>query len=331
MERLVLDSEDSPEGSEDVDACKLAVVARSDLGMTAGKLAAQVGHAVHQALGECEAARLERWEADGSRIVVLEEAGADGLRALRTRALAGGVAASEVLDEGLTEVEDGECTVLAVGPDLSVRVDEVTGLLALFRSRAEEESEAMRSRLAAAEAEVTRIRTLARAPLPELRPGEVWLEKALPPDGSSSPPIVPELFEQWCWEGDPDVLPLKWSQAVEESCEGSCAVCALQPWTTAAFDPEGAFFITHRSDTAGIALAASASSTDSSGEEVGLVAGWGVRTEYRRRGIGLCLLRLCLQRHAQKGRSRVLVAVNQEASPGAWRLLTREGFEAPSA
>mmetsp|Transcript_46838 Transcript_46838/g.130433 ORF Transcript_46838/g.130433 Transcript_46838/m.130433 type:complete len:216 (-) Transcript_46838:255-902(-) len=121
---------------------KLAVAVRRDLAMSPGKLAAQVGHAVHEAVVSAAGRwRLAAWEDDGARILVLQVHGQTALQDLQRVAKEAGVASSPVHDAGLTEVEDGAWTTLAVGPDTSARVDLVTGRLALYRSEAGPEGE----------------------------------------------------------------------------------------------------------------------------------------------------------------------------------------------
>ncbi|CAE7203129.1 pth, partial [Symbiodinium sp. KB8] len=119
-------------------SCKLAVVARKDLGMSAGKLAAQVGHAVHDTVTECDPKKLDAWEEDGSMIVVLEANSEEELKGLEAMAKRQGLQVAPITDEGLTEVEDETWTVLAIGPDASKKVDTVTGKLSLYRDEAAE-------------------------------------------------------------------------------------------------------------------------------------------------------------------------------------------------
>ncbi|CAE7647869.1 pth, partial [Symbiodinium microadriaticum] len=84
-------------------SCKLAVVARKDLGMSAGKLAAQVGHAVHDTVTECDPKKLDAWEEDGSMIVVLEANSEEELKGLEAMAKRQGLQVAPITDEGLTE------------------------------------------------------------------------------------------------------------------------------------------------------------------------------------------------------------------------------------
>lgn len=328
-------SSSSEDDSEECEDYKLVVVARRDLGMTAGKLAVQVGHAVEDAIGACTTQAMVAWQADGSRIVVLQVDDERGLKALEAAAKRQKLLLSTVVDEGLTEVEDGVSTALAVGPDLAERVDAVTGKLRLYRSHEEEEIEDLRRRLREAEDKLAAVRRAqagqsghAIGPTEEswvLRGGESWLLLDLQKHAESAraQAVIPELFEQWGWEGDLSILPAKWAQLLEECCEGQAPVQALRPWEAPGFDRDGLFFLTHRSDTCGIALAVAAQ------EREGVVA-LGVHPSFRRRGLGRCLLRLALARHASLGRTRVFCAVDARASPGAWHLLTSEGFQPSS-
>eukprot|EP00928_Gymnodinium_smaydae_P009593 TRINITY_DN13599_c0_g1_i1.p2 TRINITY_DN13599_c0_g1~~TRINITY_DN13599_c0_g1_i1.p2 ORF type:complete len:199 (-),score=39.78 TRINITY_DN13599_c0_g1_i1:311-907(-) len=135
---------DAPEATLASEGLKLAVVARTDLKMSPGKLAAQVGHAVHEAVmfavrGEGQT-RLAAWEDDGAKIVVLQADGEKELRELRDSARAQAVAVASVRDAGRTEVDEDTWTVLAVGPDEETRVNGVTGNLAAYRAGVVDES-----------------------------------------------------------------------------------------------------------------------------------------------------------------------------------------------
>eukprot|EP00434_Breviolum_minutum_P030607 symbB.v1.2.027067.t1/scaffold2750.1/size124631/12 len=135
-------------------ACKLAVVARRDLQMSAGKLAAQVGHAVHDAVTGCPKDKLDSWEDHGSMIVVLQADSEAELKELQSAATRLKLQNFDVQDEGLTEVEDETWTVLAIGPDASKKIDMVTGALKLYKDPLQE-------RLAAAEAQLAELRAKA--------------------------------------------------------------------------------------------------------------------------------------------------------------------------
>ena len=69
-------------------------------------------------------------------IVVLQANSEAHLEALQKTASRLGLQVSDVRDEGLTEVEDETFTALAIGPDLSEKVNKVTGELELYQDPA---------------------------------------------------------------------------------------------------------------------------------------------------------------------------------------------------
>ncbi|CAE8633362.1 unnamed protein product, partial [Polarella glacialis] len=137
--------------------------------------------------------------------------------------------------------------------------------------------------------------------------------------------VVPELHEQWSWEGDESILPLKWACAVEECCGWTEALSGPLPeiWEDPSFDREGIFFLTYRSAVLGTAVSLSAGP----GGCHGVVRFWGVAPGERRKGLGRCLLRLALARHRQLGKTRVYVPAGVNGSAEAAELLSQEGFQ----
>ena len=111
---------------------KQAIVARADLGMGAGKLAAQVAHAslmAYEAAGE-EARRT--WTDDGQMKVVLEVRDERALFDIHDEAGRANLPRSLVRDAGHTQLEPGTVTAVAVGPADDDRVDDITGHLSLY-------------------------------------------------------------------------------------------------------------------------------------------------------------------------------------------------------
>lgn len=351
---------DDGEESGDGPGFKLAVVARCDLAMSAGKLAAQVGHAVHDAVVAASKEKLAGWEADGSRIIVLQvEGGQRGLRSIAEAARTRGLVLSTVEDEGLTEIEHGAWTAVAVGPDEVDNVDDVTGHLSIYRDSLQEQLEAAHQRIRELEAALQDAGSPGvggtcggggsgaggRSRLGWRRPSDRWFAMPLGArwlDPEAAPdPGVPELFEQWCWEGDLAVLPAKWQETLEAAASGApgdalAPAPACRPWESRSFDPEGVFFITHRSHTCGVACALLLDDGDECGVDgSGSAAQLGravvfvaVRPDFRKRGIGRCLLRLCCLHHARSGQPAVRCAVGpMDGTPhGARELLQAEGF-----
>ena len=111
---------------------KQAIVARTDLGMSPGKLAAQVAHASLSAYERADAQAVREWKAGGQKKVVLKAPDERTLFERKEEADAAGLPSSIVRDAGHTQLEPGTVTALAVGPGGDDAVDAVTGDLSLF-------------------------------------------------------------------------------------------------------------------------------------------------------------------------------------------------------
>jgi len=111
---------------------KQAIVARADLGMGEGKLAAQVAHASLMAYEDADRQAGSEWKGAGQKKVVLEVAGEDALFRLADEAERKGLPHSIIRDAGHTQLDPGTVTALAVGPAADDRVDAVTGGLSLY-------------------------------------------------------------------------------------------------------------------------------------------------------------------------------------------------------
>jgi peptidyl-tRNA hydrolase, PTH2 family len=117
---------------------KMVLVVRTDLGMTKGKMCAQVAHAAVSAVSKAAAGTkaqqesLRQWERSGSAKVVVRGGSEEELRGLLGAARGAGLVAALVRDAGHTQVEAGTVTVLAVGPGPDADVDGVTGQLKLL-------------------------------------------------------------------------------------------------------------------------------------------------------------------------------------------------------
>ena len=115
---------------------KMVIIVRNDLGMSVGKIAAQVGHAV---LGVYKVAQMEnpqavdQWEMLAWPKIVLQVESEAKMDELRQQAENAGLWNFQVQDAGRTEVEPGTKTVLAIGPDLNSKIDVITGKLKLLK------------------------------------------------------------------------------------------------------------------------------------------------------------------------------------------------------
>jgi PTH2 family peptidyl-tRNA hydrolase len=111
---------------------KQAIVARADLGMGKGKLAAQVAHAALSAVEDAPAGVRKEWQGEGGTKVVLEGNGEQTLFELADRAEREGLPHAVIRDAGRTQLDSGTVTALAVGPGEDRVVDRVTGDLSLY-------------------------------------------------------------------------------------------------------------------------------------------------------------------------------------------------------
>ena len=111
---------------------KQAIVARGDLGMGAGKLAAQVAHASLAAVERATEEAVAEWKRGGGTKVVLRAADERTLFELKETAEAADLPVGLVRDAGRTQLEPGTVTALAVGPAGGDAVDAVTGDLPLY-------------------------------------------------------------------------------------------------------------------------------------------------------------------------------------------------------
>lgn len=111
---------------------KQAIVARADIGMSEGKLAAQVAHASLSAYEDTSTSARKEWKGSGQKKIVLQADSESQLFALAEKAETEGVPHAVVRDAGHTQLDPGTVTALAVGPAAEDRVDAVTGDLSLY-------------------------------------------------------------------------------------------------------------------------------------------------------------------------------------------------------
>lgn len=111
---------------------KQVIVARTDLDLGPGKLAAQVAHAAVSAAEAADPADKRDWLDSGQQKVVLKVDDLDTLHELFEDASRRGLPAKLVKDAGRTELEPGTTTVVGIGPASADRIDAVTGHLPLY-------------------------------------------------------------------------------------------------------------------------------------------------------------------------------------------------------
>ena len=111
---------------------KQAIVARADVGMGEGKLAAQVAHASLSAYEDADRRARTAWKGEGQKKIVLKASGEREIFELADRAEREGLPHAVIRDAGHTQLEPGTVTALAVGPGRDDVVDKVTGDLSLY-------------------------------------------------------------------------------------------------------------------------------------------------------------------------------------------------------
>ena len=114
---------------------KLVIVVRTELGLSKGKIAAQVAHAaVNCAIKskKSSSTNFRNWFDEGQKKVVVKVSGESELRKLQQHAREVGLISSLITDAGLTEVPPGTVTCLGIGPALDSVIDTVTGNCSLF-------------------------------------------------------------------------------------------------------------------------------------------------------------------------------------------------------
>lgn len=108
---------------------KMIICVREDLRLSSGKMAAQVGHAVHWCVRNSKEKDLKCWEKIGCMKVVLGVRDSETLKDLQRKATAKGLVNKRIKDAGRTEIPRGTETVLGIGPARVKDVNAVTGHL----------------------------------------------------------------------------------------------------------------------------------------------------------------------------------------------------------
>ena len=109
------------------------VIITNDIEMSCGKLAAQTAHAaVEAALIAYKKKKriLKKWRAEGAKKVVVKANEKEMLK-LEKIARERNIITAIIRDAGLTELQPGTLTAIAIGPDEEEKIDEITGHLPL--------------------------------------------------------------------------------------------------------------------------------------------------------------------------------------------------------
>lgn len=110
---------------------KQAIILRSDLGMGKGKLASQSAHASVDVLDKVDKEKVREWKSQGMKKVVLKIGSEKELLELFMRAKRE-LPCALIHDAGLTQVESGSVTAVAIGPAEESKIDKFTKELKLL-------------------------------------------------------------------------------------------------------------------------------------------------------------------------------------------------------
>lgn len=114
-------------------AHKMAVVVRSDLGMTFGKISSQCIHAALAALRTAPMENVWGWYSNHEPLVVLSADGATKFSNLKKLCLEKGVPLFTWVDSGKTQVPPNTDTIMVVGPAHFRLVNLVCDGLSLYK------------------------------------------------------------------------------------------------------------------------------------------------------------------------------------------------------
>lgn len=112
---------------------KQVIVVRSDLMMSAAKLAVQVAHASFSSAMTAGKKIVSAWEKSGQKKVVLVVKDKKSLLALESKCRELKLSCALISDAGLTELKSGTITCIGIGPDEEKKINKVTGSLPLMK------------------------------------------------------------------------------------------------------------------------------------------------------------------------------------------------------
>jgi len=112
---------------------KQAIVVRSDLKLSRGKLSVQVAHASVSALGMAGKSDAVYWKNEGQKKIVLKVENVEELLELEKRCNKLKIPCSIIRDAGMTELPKGTITCLGIGPGKEEKINKVTGNLPLLK------------------------------------------------------------------------------------------------------------------------------------------------------------------------------------------------------
>ncbi len=111
---------------------KQVILVRTDIKMSVGKKIAQACHASAGAAMEADDNVLSSWNMAGSKKIALKVSGENTIVDLYHRAKKMRLPCFLVADAGLTQLDAGTITALAIGPAADEKIDKITGGIKLL-------------------------------------------------------------------------------------------------------------------------------------------------------------------------------------------------------
>ena len=108
---------------------KQVILVRQDLKLPKGKLASQTAHASVGALLKSHKDDIKKWQSHGMKKVVLKVKDEEEILEYKKKAEDSGLVTSLIEDAGKTTIAPGTITCLGIGPDMSEKIDKITGRL----------------------------------------------------------------------------------------------------------------------------------------------------------------------------------------------------------
>jgi len=113
-------------------AYKQVIIVRQDLKLPKGKLAVQAAHASVRAVLKSDKRKVNKWDSEGAKKIVLKVKDLHGLKRYLNKAKTAKLKTAVITDAGLTVIAPGTTTCIAVGPDKEEKIDKITGRLPLM-------------------------------------------------------------------------------------------------------------------------------------------------------------------------------------------------------
>ena len=114
------------------DEYKQVILARDDLKLPKGKLAAQVAHACVEAVLRSDKEMVKSWRAEGMKKIVLKVKDLKEMKRYMQLAKDAGIVTALITDAGHTVVAPGTETCCAIGPAVEEDIDAITAELKMM-------------------------------------------------------------------------------------------------------------------------------------------------------------------------------------------------------